>query len=440
LQKDFSIEIDKKILFAISTTYRRQIYNFETKNLEQGEHLIEPIIKIIKEKYDVSGMSLTHFSNFSEQILNERLNSEMSWFPEESILLPKTKNHNAFLRKYLDLISNENFQQIFNYKNIKIWNNLKHIFNQMQFEPYFPYWLRMIDSLNQLFESQKPRIIFLPSETDQVQRCIISVASDFGIKTVGIQHGEGTKDVEHSESNFRSKSNPIGCPYPDKMLLFGNFTKKEYVNQGYPESKFIEFCNPNYLNLKEILSLPKIQLRKKFAFALNKKIILFTTSRYTYQNYNYDILVLKKLIDEFKNDDKIIFLIKPHPAENLDVYKNYFHDDIRNFKLIQGNIIELIMLSDAVISNTSTTIIDAISLKKPVLEVKWKNWADFYGESNVVLLSEIHDLKENIQKILDEDYLNQDILSKYDAYIKDHYNLPIEPKQLNEILTKLISN
>ena len=204
--------------------------------------------------------------------------------------------------------------------------------------------------------------------------------------------------------------------------------------------KFIEFCNPNYINHEKILLLSKNELRKKYSVSFDKKIILFTTSRYSFKNYNYDVLVLKKLITEFKNDDKLIFLIKPHPSENLDTYQIYFQDNIKNFKLIQGNIIELITLSDAIISNSSTAIVDAISLKKPVLEVKWKYSIDLFGDTGVVLFSNIENIKENVQKILNEDYFNEEMISKYNEYIKDHYNLPINQNQLSETLIKLISN
>lgn len=435
-----SINICDKILFALSTTYRREIYNFETEKFEKGEHLIEPIIQIINQKYDVSGISLTHFPNFSKIFLEERMQSGMPWFPEESILLNKSKDHTIFLKEYSKLISDKNFQNLFNYKNIQIWNHLQNSFIQMQFEPYFPYYLRIIDSFTNLFDSQKPKIIFLPSETDAVQRCIISVASDFNIKTVGIQHGEGTKDAEHSESNFRTKSNPYGCPYPDKMLLFGNFTKREYVKQGYDESKFIEFCNPNYINQEKILSLSKNKLREKYSVSLDKKIILFTTSRYTNKNYNYDTLVIKKLLTEFKNDNDLIFLIKPHPSEDTNYYQLHIHDNIKNFRVIQGNIIELIMLSDAIISNASSAIVDSVSLKKPVLEVSWKYSIDLFGDSSVVLFSDIDDIKQNLQKILDKDYLNENMISQYDNYTRDHYNLPIKQNRLSEILYKLIDN
>lgn len=436
----FLVNINEKILFGISTTYRRRIYSFETNRFKNGEHLIEPIIDIIKKKYDSVGFSLTHFSNYSESILKERLESDMLWFPEEVILLNKTKNHEIFLKNYSKLLSNYEFQRIFNYRNIEIWNHLKNIFIQMKFEPYFPYWLRMLDSLNTLFDSQKPKIIFLPSETDAIQRCIISAAQNFGIKTVGIQHGEGTKGAEHHESSFRSELNPNGCPYPDKMLLFGNFTTRHYINQGYEKSKFVEFCNPNHLDLKQISRLSKTQLKKKFLLDLNKKIVLFTTSQYASKKYNYDLLVIEKLINEFRNDETILFLIKPHPNENLQPYKKLLKNNIRNFKLIQGNILEILTLSDVLISNSSTVIMDAVSLKKPILEVKWNNWIDQFGESDVVLFSDITELKNNVLKIIDRFYMNEKILSKYDICIKDHYNFPIGYNDLEEILSKLISD
>ena len=361
--KNFStVDICGKILFAISTIARRPIYNFESEKFEKGEHLIEPIIQIIKQKYDVTGLSITHFPNFSKTFLEERLESNIPWFPEESILLNKSKNHNLFLKQYLKLISNKEFQNLFNYKNINIWNHLQNHFIQMTFEPYFPYYLRIIDSFTKLFDSQKPKIIFMPFETDAVQRCIISVASDFNIKTVGIQHGEGSKDAEHSESNFRSKSNLFGCPYPDKMLLFGNFTKREYQKQGYPESKFIEFCNPNYLDLDKIRKISKIKLKEKYLLDVNKKIILFCTSRYITKNYDYDILVLKKLLDEFNNNDNILVIIKPHPSENLQTYRIFLKNDVSNFKLIQGNILELIMMSDIFLEFIILRIVHYFSL------------------------------------------------------------------------------
>ena len=139
------------------------------------------------------------------------------------------------------------------------------------------------------------------------------------------------------------------------------------------------FGNPAFFNLEKIESaLENKHLLEKYGIGKNKTIILFTTTKLQEgyeitKKHNYDSRIWNYLLENFGNNDSFFLLLKPHPKEFTTVYDEILKKNKSplNAKIIQGSLQELIYVSSVIISTYSTTIIDSLCFKKPVINVEF---------------------------------------------------------------------
>jgi len=440
--------IDNKIIFASPTAFRRPYFNHDTDKYENGEHILQGLIDILKTKFETAGISIAHgTSKTKDDMLIDRLNSNFLWIPEEVIFqnFDKSKDHKNFIHSYKKLIESKQFQTIFEIEGINIWEQIKPGFYQMLHEPYLPYWLSLLDSYALFFSSNKPKAIFIVCETDAPSLALIYNARKNNIKTIAIQHGEGIEDCEHSVSVLSSSKNPLGYPFANKMLVFGEFWKRAFVNHDYPSEKFEVFGNPNFFDLKNFSNISNFDnLYKKYNLDKNKKIILFTTSRFQGfpDRFNFDVKAWKHLLENFAYNKNFSLILKIHPHEDPTIFQNILNNfQNSHAKIVDGNIVELLSICSVLVSNKSTTLVDSICLKKPTIEIEWDNVVQKQiplKASNVVLSSKLNDVTKNIHEILNNKKLQNDLLLNRDKFLKDHYNIPITKTELEQTLQKII--
>ncbi len=429
-------EIDGKNIFVIPTIYRRKFFDLISKTTKQGEYIQKQLIELLEKDSTVCiDFDATYKGDFTNS--KERFNENQPWFPIEAILSNKlNNNHKTFLKKYNKLISSKSFQDLFKYGDILIWDQLKNIFEELSTSPYIPNYLDLIDSIHKKFSDSKPKAIFLPYETGPIALAFISVARKFSIKTIGIQHGAIFKDHPHYNHNFLDGENSHGFPLPDKLLLFGEFSRNILIEHGYPSEKLVVFGNPHFFNLEQIKNaLDQLQLREKYSIGKNKKVILFATGKLQeYYNIhgkiNYDTQIWNYLLENFSDSKTYEIILKPHPNENTLVYQKLLQKNRNtNARIIDGEIFELIYTSDLIISIFSTFMEDALCFNKPVIRVKFNDEKPVipYDDYNVLLSSSLENLKSNINKLFDDDSFRNKLFKNLDLFTKLLYNIP-EPK------------
>ena len=437
-------EIDGKNIFVIPTVFRRKIFDLVSKTAKQGEYILKPLIELLEKDSTVCiDFDATYKGDFIKS--KERFNENQPWFPIETILSNKLNdNHKIFLKKYNELISSKSFQDLFKYGEILIWNQLKNIFEELSTSPYIPNYLDLIDSIHRKFSDSKPKAIFLPYETGPIALAFISVARKFAIKTVGIQHAAIHKDNPmYSFHNFLDDENPHGFPLPDRLLLFGEFSKNVLIEQGYPSEKLVVFGNPHFFNLEQIKNaLDQLQLRKKYSIGKNKKVILFATGKLqeyyiTYGKLNFDTQVWNYLLENFSDSKTYEIILKPHPNENTLVYQNLLQKtENTNARIIDGDIFELIYTSDLIISIFSSFMLDALCFNKPIIRVKFNDEEPIlpYDDYSVILSSSLENLKSNINKLFEDDSFRNKLIKNSNLFVKLQYNIPESKIDFTDLL------
>jgi len=427
-------DFSNKIIFITPSASRQHVIGTDSKT--RGE-LWKNLIKLLEKENDLVCIDLDYTLKGNIDVLKERMESELNWVPVEILLSTYSKmpeKHQIFLENYSRLIHSEEFKKLFEFKGISLWPELKDFFNEMTFSPYIPLYLNLLDSSKQFFINNKPNSVFLTYENGSLAQCLLFPLKKLNIKSIGVQHGIIYDfSSNYSFNEFLSEKNPSGFPFPDLMLLFGNFAKRILEKNGYPKSNLIPFGNSLFFNSNSIQSyLSKQNLYEKFNVDKNKKIILFASGamqkNYTYDGkYDYDEQIWQKLLESFAGNNDFIIILKPHPLEsNIDTYteilKNFSSSNVR---IIQDSLFELIHISTLMVSVFSTSIIDSIYFKKPVIQVKFDNisWPIPVEDFGVVLPSQIDDLSKNITLITSDQPLVDSLIKKRDEFIMDQYRI-----------------
>jgi len=435
------------VLFAAAQRFRQNTFNVKTSEQERGEHLVQHVMNLL-ENEKLLGIDLLINIQSDHKIFKERLESDFFWFPPEiyikNVTSPKKQE---FIKKCKKLFSSIEFQNLFTFNGIKIWDSLKNTFEKMMYDPYCPHWIDLIESISITFSKEKPKAVVLFHEAGPLALCFISACKKIGVRTIGVQTGYIHKiHANYSHDRIANLEDPYGFPLPDKILLYGQYTKNLLTKKGYPPENLVVFGNPVFFSLEKIQKyLDKKSLFDKHQIDKNKKIILYTASglQESYEQnieHNYDSQAWRYILEHFSNNEEFFLILKPHPNENPKTYEKILKKfNASNAKIIQENLLELIHMSSVVISIMSTTIFDSICMGKPVVVLKfgeaYSNPLDDYP--NVVLNTSLSKLSENITKILSDDNLKNELLTNSRKFIKESYNIPEEsPESLLKQIIK----
>ncbi len=435
-----------KILFAISTNFRRLIFDFHDANFKRGEFITSNIFKMFSSN-QLLGIDLDYTFQGDSSVLLERFSENFPWIPLEYFLTANSKDDTKLIQSYKKLISDSDFQNLFSFKNIEFWNELEFFFEKMCFAPFLPFYSSLIHSITEYFSNYRPKSVFIPYETGSLALAIISACKNLGITTLGIQHGHIYPDNPmYSYCDIRSESNLYGFPIPTHLLLFGNATKKLLLSNGYPEKNLIAFGNPSLFNLKEFQSKFNLHTSlKKFSIEDSENVILFTTGKLQRAypevgKYDYDEKIAERLIEKFGNNEKYKIIIKPHPTEdNIQIYEELIKKNhINNIIISQNSIFELISLSSLVISVFSTTMYDALCFEKPVIRIKFsENNQQVIDLSKVIITTTLEEMPDEIINLL-RSFDHKTFSKKSKALMKEQFGLPEEDPE--KILKSLIGH
>ncbi|TKJ17313.1 hypothetical protein CEE44_02135 [Candidatus Woesearchaeota archaeon B3_Woes] len=230
------------------------------------------------------------------------------------------------------------------------------------------------NAIENAIDKEKPSILVVSSEANPPQRSAISLGHMKGIRSVSIQHGavgihsefiNNKKDICPTEF-----SSPPYLPLPNYLCIYGNFYKKFFLKSGgYNNKQLIITGNQKYdCVTKDIMSLNKFDLKKKFNLEKHKKIVLFFSKPYS--NYEEGSRFLNEVYGALKNIKNIQIMVKIHPNEfNIGIHKKIMLEkNIKNALIFKKeDIFELGFCSDVVISYGSTVVMDMAVVKKPIV-------------------------------------------------------------------------
>lgn len=438
------------IIITSPGVYRRTGYNFQKKCEEKKEFFIEPFLETLKQKYPILCIDLDYTLRGTTEALSERLNTEHDWIPIELLLNEKMDQNarnslNKLKKQYNEFKKNE-MNDVFIYRGISFWKFIEPFLNDIFLEPNLPTYVNLNSKLNQFLKEIKPKMIIQVYETGPYAKTFEINAKKNGIKTVGIQHGVIPSDYpDYIFKEINSTSQPLGNLIPDITCVFGQYYKELLTKTGtYPSEKVVSIGHPSYFELEKFKdNIKKTELLEKYSIP-NKKIVLIPLSlRFLYFKNNPDKTLLDTLFKKFKNHNDIMFIIRPHPGDDLNLEQLREIYPTKNFMLSKQTLIEDFVLSDIVVVLPCSTVISEAGLfEKPVImvDVVKENIESKFNEvyqklidSEIVKLVSIEKIDESINSIKKGELWKTVDSKKRQQFLQDYFNVN-QKVNLSEIL------
>ncbi|MEX0598323.1 MAG: hypothetical protein WD512_17680, partial [Candidatus Paceibacterota bacterium] len=207
--------------------YRRETIDPESGKIKKVEFFLQPILDLLKKNnIPTLCMDVDYTFRGKVDVLKERLGTEYAWMPIE-ILLDKQKSNFVTksvqsLKQSLLELKRGNINDIFIYKNIRLWQYLEPVFSDLFLEPYLPTFLHLIERMEEFLRETKPKVIIQLYETGPYAKAIELAARKLRIKTIGIQHGLIPSDTpDYIFFEGISETSHLGNIIPDRTFVFG---------------------------------------------------------------------------------------------------------------------------------------------------------------------------------------------------------------------------
>lgn len=238
-----------------------------------------------------------------------------------------------------------------------------------------PSWLvssmweaaRDLYGFNNFLDEYKPNAVFGLHENNFWVKILFYLASRKSIKTYSLMEGIV---LEREEEDMGKYS--IGTDYTDALFSWSTYDKQFYKDEykilPVGPAHLDEWINMQKLpqdNYNNIL----VDLKNKFNLSLNKPIIIFAPPRLDL--YQGDPLHAMHELRNYCIKNNFEFMIKMHPFQSkisdpsLDGVPIFYENDAAPFLLI----------SDVVVTQTSTVALEALCLRKQVVELD----LDYHG-------------------------------------------------------------
>ena len=279
------------------------------------------------------------------------------------------------------------------------------------------------------------------------EKNVIKIAHDMKINSLIVQHGYPT-----NLSIFQSI--PITST---KIALWGELTKNFLIKGGAEKEKMVITGSPQFDDY--VLRKPdkKENTLDKYNIPYSKNIILFTAQPLRYEvGIGHDRLTLDEHKEIFHNLFEVakelnyFLIIKLHPSNEpsysdiLDLISAKNYDNYIILKHEQADLFDLIDICDVSITYNSTTAIESMILKKPVITVNFSGRKDSinYAQYDCAINVTTKDmLKKSILDLINDKLIRDKLMIKANRFLKySFYNLDgLSSQRVANLITSMIN-
>ena len=328
------------------------------------------------------------------------------------------------------------------YKSKELDNVIKMFYNSH-------FFIKLIllfnfhNNLDNFIDNHFPSIVILANDFNAPERI---AAGYFKLKKIP------TLYVPHSAIPIIPEL--ISISDIEYYALGGISDKNYYIKRGISEKNIITTGIPRYQNLYEgkikgIESIKDMFNGKRYIFRKNNFTILLTTNPIDDKSNEKIINSVIKSLTELNLIDNLV--IKLHPSESGSLHKKIVQKLNVNPIIVKDyNILELINCSDLLISQKSTTLLEAMIIGTPMILLNFINKGfeesskyEFLNENFIITVKKQDLLTQEIKKIIEYKNKKENLSQKYIEYSKNFsfYDTgePPTEKIVNFIL-KLVKN
>jgi len=245
------------------------------------------------------------------------------------------------------------------------------------FSRRYPDFVKRIDQAVLLLNKIKPSTVLIENEMGYFQRAVITAARSIGVPTVALQHGEisltNPAYVLRGEDVCDKSESPTCMPIPDLTLVYGpRYKELLTVQSSFPPHRVIAVGN---MQFDPLAGVDKHQaargLRGELSIAPEAKLVLWTTQTHSWDKNEIESAA-SAMVNALSGLSGTQLIVKQHPMETAG-HKGLLENKLRPlgskavFAPKERDIMTLISAADVVITKDSTTGLEALAAKKPLI-------------------------------------------------------------------------
>jgi UDP-N-acetylglucosamine 2-epimerase len=266
--------------------------------------------------------------------------------------------------------------------------------------------IRYIIAIENMLDHEKPNLLVVMNETTMLGGVAVALAKSKGIRTICIQHGAMGDDA--------ADILPVTV---DKILVWGNSTKKILVDSHVPEEK-IMITGPPQIDRKIIISDEEKKSIERIGVNRNKRIVFLTTQPIPEMN---DIVI--EVCKAVKGIENTQLVIKMHPAEfSPDMYKKIAKEVGIDAIITKDYLYPLIDACEVMVTSSSTVGIESLMLGKPVMTINLSVLPDIipYARHKVAIGAySKEDIKPKLELILKNKTVRDELMGHAQEFIHE---------------------
>lgn len=299
-----------------------------------------------------------------------------SWHPGGvNAILPVIKRLNRESKLDIVTISHEYSEEIFQEADIKHKTINNYGLSDVSLE-----------SIYKLLKIESPDLILTgtsiqdKNNRDVIEQTITLAATEIGINSISVLDFWANYDGRFSDIYTNKKFRFL----PSKIAIMDTLAENAMIKEGFPKERLVITGNPFFDDIIELKNNfteeDKQRVKNDLNISLDSYLFLFASqpSESFYGNsLGYtEKTVLRELLDAItfipNVDRDVSVLVKVHPREKKEDLENI----VKGYKYFQIIVDqsyptrETILASDAIISSTSTVLIESSYLEKPSISLQ----------------------------------------------------------------------
>ncbi len=291
----------------------------------------------------------------------------------------------------------------------------------------FPWSARAMDEAAAAMDALQPRLIVTYAEAGGWGRALMLEARRRGIPSVGLQHGFIYRHWlnylhEPDEMSPWPSTSPSaihvadrGFPRPDLTLVYDGYAARHLTTAGHFPADAVRITGSPALDalvasVASVNDAERTRIREQLALPPDAHLIVLVT-KFTQLGD-----ALAPLIAAVSSLENARLVIKPHPAETADPYREAAAE-AANVIIAPPSVdlAKLLAVARLVVTVNSTVAIDAMTLGIPSLILKLPNNLSPFVDAGVMASG-----LDSLDDLIHNDTLRTELLTRARAFAADH--------------------
>ncbi|MFA4946818.1 MAG: CDP-glycerol glycerophosphotransferase family protein [Candidatus Micrarchaeia archaeon] len=362
--KAFSPKGARVILLSHSRTLRPDSEG------NRADHYVKPVARELERRgVQWKGVDADYSLTGEWRSLFVRLAN--GWLPVEAYYTPHgLRGALAYARKaealWRELNENKEFKASFACLDSDIYSAVKPRLNHAFSWAYLYRYPLYFNAFRNLLNQEKPAALAAVYETGPYGRAAITACRKAGVSSFGIQHG--IIHSSHPDYAFNAFTRTFACPVPCETLVYGAAAKRVLVEHGhFPAGRVCVTGNPANDELVRCAKRARpAEFRRRLGLPKDKPLLLFTSSWAFSPTHARQLAEVFREVASGAEKAGFALLVKLHPLEDAALAKKCMPNAAFTRDALLA---ECLASCDAFATWNSTTAVDAMILKKPVLIV-----------------------------------------------------------------------